>query len=271
MTMANSRSEAYFTYRDGRFLPSPHCRGPWDPNSLSGNVIVSLLAYGIEAIVDTGEYMPARLTVDMYRLPDFSPVEIKTTLVRDGYRIKVVDAEFHSDGTSMARATCQMLRKTKNPEIRVWQPEPWQVPLPQDIHVDSGQEMIGVRQRRPITGEMGKYGQKRMWLSESGNLVDDVPLSPWLRAVMVADLANPWANSGDGGLGFINSDVTLYLHRVPCDEWVGMEVVNHQATDGVAMGECWLYDRKGMIGSSSVTALAQSRRPAQDGGPGPRG
>lgn len=271
MTMAMSKSEPYFSCRDGRYLPAAGCRGPWDPNSLSGSVVVSLLAYGIEAIVDTGEYMPARLTVDMYRLPDFSPVEIRTTLVRDGYRIKVVDAEFLSNGTSMARATCQMLRKTTNPETRVWRPEPWQVPMPEEIHAGTGLEMGGMRQRRPIAGEMGKYGQKRMWLSESGNLVDDVPLSPWLRAVKVSDLANPWANSGDGGLGFINSDVTLYLHRVPCDDWIGMEVVNHQATDGVAIGECWLYDRKGMIGSSSVPALAQSRKPAGDGGPSSRG
>ncbi|MCB1693763.1 MAG: thioesterase family protein [Pseudomonadales bacterium] len=262
-------TEAYYTLEAGKYRPSVHCRGPWDPDSLSGSVVVALLAFQIEQEVDTSEYMPARLTVDMYRLPDFSPIEIRTTLVRDGYRIKVIDAEFISNGTSMARATCQLLRRTGNAPTRVWKPEPWKVPLPEDISVKPEFEMIGVKRRRPIDGEMGSFGQKRMWLSENRDLVEGTTLSAWLRAVLVADLTNPWANSGDGGLGYINSDVTLYLHRVPCDEWIGMEVTNHQATDGVAIGECWLYDREGLIGSSSVTGLAQQRRPANDGSRSP--
>jgi hypothetical protein len=36
-------------------------------------------------------------------------------------------------------------------------------------------------------------------------------------------------------------------------------VVNHGATDGVAVGECFLYDERGPIGSASCAALAQRR------------
>jgi hypothetical protein len=42
-------------------------------------------------------------------------------------------------------------------------------------------------------------------------------------------------------------------------EWIGFEVVNHQATEGVAIGECFIYDQRGPIGSASVAALAQKR------------
>jgi hypothetical protein len=37
-------------------------------------------------------------------------------------------------------------------------------------------------------------------------------------------------------------------------------VANHGATDGVAIGECFLYDEAGPIGSVSCTALAQKRK-----------
>jgi hypothetical protein len=37
-------------------------------------------------------------------------------------------------------------------------------------------------------------------------------------------------------------------------------VVNHHATEGVAIGECFLYDQKGPIGTSTVAALAQRKR-----------
>jgi hypothetical protein len=34
-------------------------------------------------------------------------------------------------------------------------------------------------------------------------------------------------------------------------------VVNHRAANGVAIGECWLHDEQGAIGTSTVAALAQ--------------
>lgn len=253
-------TDACFRFEDGHYLPLPASRGPWDPNSLGGSVIVSLLAFAIEQEVDDSDYMPARLTIDLYRLPDFSPVEVATTRVRDGYRIKVIDAEFIANGTSMARASCQMLRRTENSAIKAWRPPTWDVPMPEDIPVDGAAEAM--KWRKPISGEMNQFGPKRMWINEQRKLVEGKPLSAWLRAAMAADLTNPWANSGQGGLGYINSDVTLYLHRLPADDWIGMDVVNHQATDGVAIGECWLYDRLGLIGTSTVTGLAQQKPPA---------
>ena len=62
------------------------------------------------------------------------------------------------------------------------------------------------------------------------------------------------------GLGYINSDVTLYLHRLPVTRWIGFDVVNHHASDGIAIGECWLYDEKGPIGTSTVAALRSASR-----------
>lgn len=256
------QDEPFFT-RDGQvYHATQACRGPWDPKSLHGAVIVALLAFEIERQYVTDDYMPARLTVDMHRLPDFSPVAVKTHLVRDGYRIKVVDAEFFSNDVSMARATCQLLRKTENSPQKVWSPPDWEVPHPDEITTapNAHQPKGGSRKMRPIVGNMGSFGQKRMWMSEQRNLVDDIALSPWNQVALLADFANPFANSGEGGLGYINSDVTLYLHRLPVGDWLGMEVVNHQATDGVAIAECTIYDLQGAIGSSSVTGLAQKRR-----------
>jgi hypothetical protein len=255
-------NEAFFRKEDDKYLPNPICRGPWDPNSLHGRVIAGLLAFEIEQRHGDAEMLPARLTVDMYRLPDFSPIEISTRVVRDGYRIKVVDAEFVSGGNSMGRASCQLLRRTANPEVRVWSPPNWDVPSPEQIEVpeERASALGGMWAMRPIAGGFGTFGQKRTWMSEVRDLVEEVPLTPWMRVALAADFASPFANSGEGGLAYINTDITLYLHRLPEDEWVGLEVVNHQSTDGVAIGECLLYDRKGSIGSSAVAALAQRRK-----------
>lgn len=248
--------EPFFTREGESFIPQPACRGPWDPKSLNGRVIVALCGFQIEQSHALADYMPARLTVDMYRLPGFAPVEVKTHVVRDGSRLKVIDSEFVSAGVSYARATSQWLKRSQNAEGVVWSPASWDVPEPEALPEPPNRQN-GPMTTRPITGGMGFAGQRRLWLREDRELVSGTPLTPFMRAAIHADLANPFANSGDRGLGYINSDVTLYLHRLPASEWIGMEVINHHATDGVAIGQVVLYDRTGAIGTSSVCGPAQ--------------
>lgn len=248
--------EPFFIREGSAFVPQPACRGPWDPKSLNGRVVVALCGFQIEQSYALAEYMPARLTVDMYRLPGFAPIEIKTQVVRDGTRIKVIDAEFLSGGVSYARATSQWLKRSQPAEGNVWSPPSWSVPAPETLPEPANRPNAAMTMRA-ITGAIGTFGQKRAWLREKRELVGGTPLTPFMRAALPADLANPFANSGDRGLGYINSDVTLYLHRLPEGEWIGLEVVNHHATDGVAIGQVVLYDQTGAIGTSSVCGPAQ--------------
>lgn len=226
---------------------------------LHGRVIAGLLAFQLEQEHGDPEMLPARLTVDMYRAPDFSPVEIRTTVVRGGHRIKIVDAEFLSKGVSMARATCLFLRRTENSPGNVWSPPNWNAPRPQDLpDITPFTDGTGPAWRiRNISGEMGQCAQRRVWMSEVRELVEGFPLTPFTRIGLISDFASPCANIGDAALGYINTDVTVYLHRLPRTAWIGMETINHRATDGVAIGECFIYDEQGPIGSASVAALAQ--------------
>ena len=263
------KNQPFFTRDGAAFVPTEVANGPWDPQSLHGRVIIGLLAFEIEQRHGAADFVPARLTVDMFRLPKLVPIEIKTKLVRDGLRIRVVEAEFFSGGVCMARASCQLLRKTENPAGHVWSPPNWDVPRPADIAkpTDVRLGMHGKWTTRPIVGAMGALGPRRLWMSEVRELVAGTPVSPFVRVAVAADFASPFANAGDQGLGYINSDVTLYLHRLPVREWIGFEVVNHHATDGVAIGECFLYDQQGPIGTSTVAALAQRKPMVQPAPP----
>jgi len=254
--------QSFFAKHGDIFIPNPVSNGPWDPNSMHGRVVIGLLAHVIEQHHGSDEFVPARLTVDMFRLPNIqTPVEVTTKLIRDGKRIKVVEAEFFSGGTSMARASCQLLRRTENAPGNVWSPSNWDAPLPDAIPAptDPRLGMNGKWTTRPIVGAMGSLGPRRLWMSEVREMVEGAPMSPFVHVATGADFASPFANAGDQGLGFINSDVTLYLHRLPVTRWIGFDVVNHHASDGIAIGECWLYDEKGPIGTSTVAALAQKK------------
>jgi hypothetical protein len=254
-------NQPFFTQDRDTFIPTQIANGPWDPKSLHGRVVVGLLAFVIEQRHGADDFVPARLTVDMFRLPNFAAIEVTSRVIRDGLRIRVVEAEFFSGGVSMARASCQLLRKTENPPGLVWSPPNWDVPAPADIPAptDPRLGMNGKWTTRPIVGRMGAVGPRRLWMSEVRELIGGMPLTPFARVALAADFASPFANAGEQGLGYINSDVTLYLHRLPATNWIGFDVVNHHATEGIAIGECWLYDERGAIGTSTVAALAQRK------------
>lgn len=253
--------DAFFT-RDGeRYIPAPASRGPWNPNSLHGRVIIGLIGYELERLHGGAEWMPVRLTVDMYRLPDFSPITSETRVIRGGKRIKVVDCELTSGGKSIGRGTCQFLLRSENAPGITWSPPDWNAPKP-DALPPPPQGQFGERmwKMRNIDDPFdGKTKRRRAWMSEIRELVQGSALTPFTRVAVASDFTSPLANRSETGLGYINTDVTVYLHRLPVGEWLGFEAINHHATDGVAIGESFLYDVEGAIGSASCAALRQSR------------
>ena len=254
-------SEPFFRRDGATFVPTDICRGPWDPNSLHGRVVAGLLAYEIERHVDDSDFLPSRLTVDLYRMPPFAPVTVRATTERRGNRIRIVDAEFRSGDVSIGRASCLLLRRSENPEGNVWRPAPWNVPAPDALPVPPNQgEREPMWDSRVIDHGFGAVARKNSWLRENRLLIEAEPLTPFLRAAISADFTNPFANSGDQGLQFVNADITLYLHRMPVGDWLGYQVTAHHATDGVAIGECTIYDLDGAIGTSTVCGVAQKKR-----------
>jgi Thioesterase-like superfamily len=253
--------EPFFTRAGEIYQPTPAARGPWNETSLHGRVVAGLLGHEIERRHGDPTFLPARLTVDMYRLPDFSPVEVTTRVVREGKRIKVIDAEFISGGVSAGRATCQLLLKTEAPKGVVWKPESWDVPLPAQINPPEAARsaMGGMWEARPISGVFGKAERRRTWMAEVRELVEGRAWTPFSRVAVAADFVSPCANIGSEGLEYINSDVTVYLHREPVTKWLGFETTDHGASDGIAVAECRLYDEQGPIGIVSCAALAQRR------------
>ena len=249
----------------GRFLPTPLTRGPWDPKSLHGRVLAGLIAHAVEVEHGDPDFHAARLTTDMFRVAPMAPVTVTTFVRRDGNRIRVVDASISGDdGTEIARGSVVFLRRAEQPEGQVWSPPLWEVPPPDLI---APQEMKGppgmkpVWETRRIEGDFGSLGQKRAWTRETLDFVQGVELTPFVRVAQISDFANPFANSGSAGLNFVNADATLYLHRYPVGEWIGVEVVAHHSADGIAVGECALYDEEGAIGRTTVCSVA-NRRPA---------
>jgi hypothetical protein len=247
--------EAYFRSEGGAYFANPVSAGPWRSQSLMGRCLCGLFGHEIERRHLEPGFIPARFTVELFDLSDFSAITVETRVMRDGRRARLIDAELFCDGQSRARARCQLLHYTEAPGGKVWSPPNWDVPAPDGLAQDPTRTKWWFR---PTPGPAG--GPRRAWMRDYRELVEGVPLSPFAQAALCADFSSPFSHMGDAGLQYINTEATLYLHRLPQGGWIGFEAADHQATDGVAVGHTRIYDLRGPIGFGSACALAQRMR-----------
>jgi len=267
------------------YHPTVSARGPWDPNSLHGRVISGLIAYEVETnYCDASElenFQVTRITVDLFRPPPMSPLFAGGEVIRSGRRIKVIDVHISTDFpgrgiTEIARGRVVMLRRSENPPGAIWSPPPWDLKPPNEDHPPHSDTSSNSESHLPMwqtvedrQNSEGEYSnsthspelpiRKLAWIRETHNFISGEPASPLVCVAQVADVANPFANSGTKGLNYINADISLYLQRNPAGSWIGTEAFYHDAYDGVSVGTIALYDRLGRIGTSTVCGLAQTR------------
>ncbi|WP_248959257.1 acyl-CoA thioesterase domain-containing protein [Sphaerisporangium perillae] len=248
--------EAFFSLKNGEFVPAPHARSPWAPDMLHGRLLGGLAARAIEDEHGDPEFHFARLTVDLFRNSPLVPLSVETVRIREGRRIRVADATVRTAGHgAIARATAVLLRRGEQPEGEVSRTPTWDAPTPEEI----GPQPPGAWTPPFDLWRLTSWtdpGPKRVWLRETFPLVEGETMSPFVRVALAGDFASPLANSGTAGLHFINADYTLTLSRLPLGEDIGLESNGHLSDDGVATAHCTVHDTSGPIGYCLVTAVA---------------
>ncbi len=269
-------AEAIFTRDGDLFVPTDYARGPWRPDSMHGGPPAGLLGYALERFVDDRAFQMARITIDLFRPPPFTPVSVQVEPLREGRRIRVLRASVMADGVEIARASgLFLLRSDAEGQLHPVAPPPGPDGLagnPGFMRRAPHESMPSAAPRRPGFGSAVETrwvtgpgeSPPTAWLRFPVPLVEGVETSPTVRAVTVSDLANPLANQvADGGTprGFINADNTLYMHREPEGEWLCVQAPYHEEIEGVGIVESVWYDRRGRYGRGVEARLAQERQP----------
>jgi hypothetical protein len=261
-----SDDHGYFLPTDDGLAPVPQASSPWSPDMLHGRLLAGLAARAVEQHPEVDpDLRLTRLTVDMYRFPPMVPHQVTARVVRQGRRVGALDVSISAatkEGRSeVARASALLLRTGSPPVTDAWHAPDWEVPGPDDLPVlpapDGSEPTPGEWDIRLVNpGGFWSDERKQVWSRDNRPLVAGEPLTPLVRAALSADMPNPMANAGSTGLSFINADLTLFLARPPGSDWIGLDVADHIAADGLAIGSCRLYDLDGPIGWSSVCAVA---------------
>ena len=256
--------EPYFRQTTDGLVPHARARGPWAADMLHGRLLGGLAARALEHELGESGWRAARLTVDLFRPSAMAPVTIEVRPVRQGRRIRLADAIAVCEGHEVCRVTGLFLPESENPPGRIWRPdpEPWPdpetLPPPED---PTGAEYDDDWWIRVVEGGFGSGLRTRMWTNDTVPLVDDEETTPLVRAAVSGDIACPMSNAGDQGIHYINADYTMLLARYPEGPWVGLEVAQQLASDGIAVASATLVDRDGPFATSSGASLARPPLP----------
>jgi hypothetical protein len=263
-------ADAIFTPQGDLFLPSDLARGPWSRDAQHGGAPAALLARAVERFDGGAATFVARLTIELLRPVPIAPLEVRTRFVRPGKKVQIVEASLLAGDTEVAR--CSALRMRRHA-----------VPLPAELPTvaappgpGGGRDslppwsaQVGYRafhnegvEHRFVAGSFLEAGPSTDWIRLRVPLVLGEETSPLSRVAAAADFGNgiSWVLSRNDGYGFINPDLTIYLHRYPDGEWVCLDAATFVGPQGTGLAESRLFDLHGPIGRS-VQGLLIERQP----------
>ncbi|MEX0851552.1 MAG: hypothetical protein WD015_08595, partial [Gaiellaceae bacterium] len=105
-------------------------------------------------------------------------------------------------------------------------------------------------------GSWMESGPAAVWFRLRVPIVGGEEISPLQRVAAAADFGNGISASLERGKYlFINPDLTVYLHRYPAGEWVGLDATTASEPVGVGLAAALLHDEQGVIGRSLQALL----------------
>ena len=257
---------AFYVPDGDRFAATELTRGPWSPTHQHGGPPSALLARAMErAVADDPAFRLARLTVELLAPVPISTLEVATTTLKAGRKVRRVEATLTAGGRPVARATSLVIR-TESLELPPVALDPHEPPAPPEaggphrfsvFDADLGYG-TAVDARR-VGGGYG-VNPTSVWIRARVPLVTGEAPSPLQRVMIAADSGNGVAVVLDPRrYTFVNADLTVYLHRLPQDEWVCLQSVTAPEPTGVGLTASRLFDRRGPIGWSLQGLVVQPR------------
>lgn len=263
----NAGMEPLFTLENGRHVPTIWSRGPWSPELLHGSPPALLLARALEEARDDPALLISRLTVDLMRPVRMVPLHTTVQRIREGRRIRLVDAYLHDGDTVVARATALMLKRNETApfvpapslpaRLGSWQGLPTRIPEKVGNMTEESDDRLfhrGVDMR--IVPRIHPGQPFAAWLRVPYLLLPGQDLTPFERMVAAADYVSPIGSMANPPKrGFINADFTLNMSREPTGEWLCFESLGRPDHVGIATSVVNLYDERGLMGSVACSCL----------------
>jgi hypothetical protein len=210
----------------------------------------------------------ARLAVEFPSAVPLVPVFPTARLTRPGRRLALAEASLATaDGTVVLRAQATLLRRGEvTLPASALAPEGDPLPGPDQGRVarwTGGDETAGFHltaiELRFARGDWG-HGPAAGWFRFALPLVAGEEPTPLQRAVAFADFGNGLSRALDFRTHlFVNTDLTVHLHREPAGEWVALDARTDLDGAGVGQATSILRDERGRLGVGAQSLYVDAR------------
>lgn len=262
--------DALFIPDGDYYVPTELTRGGWSDVAQHGSPPSGLLAAAIEGVSTVAPMQVARFTIDLFRPVPIEPLRVETHVLRHGKRIQVVEAILRHGDVEVGRATALKIRTTRLP-LPHTEREPWeQPPPPQDATPIEDFWTFGsdlprfhrdAVEIRSIDGSFMQLGPGLSWFRLKHPVIAGQEPTPFVRLATLADMSNGNSQALDPqAYLYVNPDITLYAHRLPQGEWVGMKSAAYQHQSGIGLADTRVFDETGPLGRINQAQLLDRRR-----------
>lgn len=251
----------------GRFLATEYTRGPWDAGSQHAGPPAALLGRAVEERPGARPDMRiARITYEILRPVPIGALEVTTSVLRAGRSTEVVEAALTPGGGGAPVMLARALRiRVAGEAVAAVAPGP-RVAAPGEV---------GVTPFFPVPWETGYHTAMETRFTD-GAFTELGPGTCWMRmrvplvvgeAGRALDRVLVAADSGNGISSvldfrryvFVNSDLSVHLHRHPVGEWVCVQARTSVDAAGIGLAEARLHDEQGPIGRSAQSLFVAPR------------
>ncbi|MFF7974315.1 acyl-CoA thioesterase domain-containing protein [Streptomyces sp. NPDC007905] len=265
--MPVSGAEAFYEREAAsRFLPTAYTCGPWDADSQHAGPPAALLALAVEQRPGGRPGMRvARLTYEIMRPVPIRPLTVATRVLRAGRSVELVEVGLTPDGgEQVMRATALLMRTAPDsvPEVSPGPtvPGPGAVPQKAFFPIPWEQGYHTAMEMRFAAGSFLERGPATAWMRMRVPLVAGEEVTPLSRVLTAADSGNGISAELDfHRYVFVNSDLTVSLHRHPQGEWVCLDARTMVDGAGIGLAESALHDEKGPLGRSTQSLYVATR------------
>ena len=258
---------------DGRYEPTDHARGPWDPRALHGGAPAALIARAFERLEPGAELPIARLGFELLKPIPLAPLTLTTRIVRKGRRVQELAAELSADLGSaggeelVCRASALRIQPVPSDLPNSGSTPPEKMPGPEHgkaveyaLNRAAGTSLATSGMEMSWLTDPWDQGPGKVWMRLRHPLLPDEPTTPLTRLVATAD----FGNGVSAALAFeeylfINADLTIHLWRHPQGEWIGLDAQTLLASGGIGTAESVLHDVSGPVGRAFQTLVVQPR------------
>ena len=256
---------SFFTTVDGEwFVPNEECCGPWDPAACHAGPPTAMIARALERVLPSARL--TRITVDLDRPVPMAGFRVVAEVVRSGRTVSATRASLlDTDGKERVRAVGSHLAigdlgsvaTTAHRVATLAESAPGGFPI--ERGEGTGRGFPDAVEIRYPPGEGPGLGPTTMWMRAIPLLPDEEP-TPFQRICPLADCSNAMSrNAAPTEMQFMNTDLTITLHRDPVGEWLGSQAVGRWEPTGIGFADALLFDDVGVVGRACQTLVL--RRP----------